>query len=913
MLIKTDGMNSRWMIICCSLFFSFAGQAQQKTNAFDSLVQVIEKRTDYRFYYDRRQTSVLEVDSSYDLQRIELVLKSILNGTGLNFSIDERKRVFISQGPPLLTSLPWDYFKMPDSSRPAEIVVYEPILKKEADAALENRLITIGARSAGSSFILSGYIRDNRNGEPLGSASIIVEDLRVGVASDAFGFYTITIPKGRHTIRVSSLGMKDTRRQLDIRGPGKLDIEMTEDVTSLKAAVIVASKQSSVRGMQMGVERLNIKTIRQIPAVFGETDIMRSLLTLPGVTSVGEGTAGYNVRGGAADQNLVLLNDMTLYNPTHLFGFFSAVDPEVVRGVELYKSAIPEKYGGRISSVLDVSTRDGNSKKFTGTAGVGPLTSKLTLEGPVSEKTTVLFGGRFTYSDWLLKQIDDPSFRNSEASFYDLMVHVSHTFSEKDRIYVSAYTSDDKFRLNDDSTYSYNNRNISLKWKHNFSNKVSLVMTGGLDQYTYKVDGQNNPIDAFKLDFGVKQGNVKADLSYNPDNRNSFSFGFHHIVYDLDPGNLEPADENSLVVPKGLDPEQGTETAVYLGDQYKISDKFSVQAGLRYSLFRNVGPGTVYSYAPGLPRDESTIVDSTTYGKGDLIQQYHGPEIRLSARYLLNDRSSFKISYNTLRQYIHMLTNTTAISPTDIWKLSDQFVKPLTGQQLSAGYYTRFGKKEIEFSVEAYYKLMRNYLDYKSGAQLILNENIEQDIIATKGKAYGIEVLMKKTSGKMTGWMSYTYSRTFLKVDDPVAGENINGGEYYPANFDKPHIASFVGNYRFTQRFSISLTSIYSTGRPLTMPVGTFNMGGAQRVLYSDRNEFRIPDFFRTDFSMTLEGSHNVKQKLHTSWTVGVYNLTGRDNPYSVYFILEDGKINGYQLSVFAVPIPFLSFNIRFQ
>ncbi|HSF45850.1 MAG TPA: TonB-dependent receptor, partial [Chitinophagaceae bacterium] len=799
---------------------------------------------------------------------------------------------------PLLTAVPPDYFRKADAAVPQAPVVYEPIVKKEVDAALENRVFAIGARTEGNAFILSGYIRDSKSGEPLAAASIVVDGLRTGVATDAFGFYSITIPRGRHAIRISSMGMRETRRQLDMRGPGKLDIDMTEDVTSLKAAVIVASKQSSVRGMQMGVERLNIKTIRQIPAVFGETDIMRSLLTLPGVTSVGEGTAGYNVRGGAVDQNLVLLNDMTLYNPTHLFGFFSAVDPEVVRGVELYKSAIPEKYGGRISSVLDISTRDGNSKKFTGTAGIGPLTSKLTLEGPISDKTTVLFGGRITYSDWLLKQIDDPSFRNSEASFYDMMVHVSHTFSEKDRLYVSAYTSRDKFRLNDDSTYSYNNRNISLKWKHNFSNKLAMVVTGGLDQYRYKVEGRNNPIDAFTLGFGVQQANFKADLSYNPDNRNSFSFGIHHINYNLDPGTLTPADNQSLVVPETIDPENGTETALYLGDQYKVSDKLSIQAGLRYSLFRNLGPGQAYTYAPGVPRDETTIIDSTTYGKGDLMKLYHGPELRLSARYLLNNRSSLKISYNTLRQYIHMLTNTTAISPTDIWKLSDQFIKPLTGQQISAGYYTRLGKKEIEFSVEAYYKLMRNYLDYKSGAQLIMNEHIEQDIIATRGQAYGVEVMAKKNSGKLTGWASYTYSRTFLKVDDPLAGETINKGEYYPANFDKPNILSLVGNYRFTQRFSVSLTSIYSTGRPLTMPVGTFNMGGAPRVLYSERNEFRIPDFFRTDISMTLEGSHNVKQKLHTSWTVGVYNLTGRDNPYSVYFILEDGKINGYQLSI---------------
>jgi hypothetical protein len=779
MQIKMGGMGGKFFLILCAVLLVLSVDAQQKVNPFDSLVQVIEGKTAYRFFYDPRETSKIEVDRGFNMQDIPSALKLMLQGTGLFFAIDGRSRIFITRGAALLTSVPPGYFrKAADSIASSPPPVYEPVLKKEADAALENRIFTIGPRTEGSSFILSGYIRDSKSGEPLGAASIVVEGLRTGVATDAFGFYSITIPKGRHAIRITSMGMKETRRQLDMRGPGKLDVEMTEDVTSLKAAVIVASKQSSVRGMQMGVERLNIKTIRQIPAVFGETDIMRSLLTLPGVTSVGEGTAGYNVRGGAVDQNLVLLNDMTLYNPTHLFGFFSAVDPEVVRGVELYKSAIPEKYGGRISSVLDVSTRDGNSKKFTGTAGIGPLTSKLTLEGPVSEKTTVLFGGRVTYSDWLLKQIDDPSFQNSEASFYDMMLHVSHTFSEKDRIYFSAYTSKDKFRLNDDSTYSYNNRNLSLKWKHNFSNKLAMVMTGGLDQYRYNVDGRNNPIDAFTLKFGVQQVNVKADLSYNPDNRNSFSFGIHHINYNLDPGTLKPADDQSIVVPETLDPERGTETALYLGDQFKVSDNFSVQAGLRYSLFRNLGPGQAYTYAEGLPRDETTIIDSTIYGKGDLMKMYHGPELRLSARYLLNSRSSLKISYNTLRQYIHMLTNTTAISPTDIWKLSDQFIKPLTGQQISAGYYTRIGKKEIEFSVEAYYKLMRNYLDYKSGAQLIMNEHIEQDIIATRGQAYGVEIMAKKTSGKLTGWASYTYSRTFLKVDDPVAGETINGGDY---------------------------------------------------------------------------------------------------------------------------------------
>ena len=889
--------------------------AQEKISAFDSLVNNIERSSSYRIYYDRNQTRNIIVPHLPATLNTDSLLRATLSSTGLSYSIDQSGRIFIVQGSPLQTRLPDYYFAKINTAinRIPDTVIPEK-KKPEITATVENRVYTIGQKGgAGSSTVLNGYIRDIRNGEPVSGASVMVEDLNTGVAADPYGFFSITLPRGRHVLKINSLGMKETRRQIQMEGDGRLDIDVKQDVTSLKAAVIVAQKQSNVRGMQMGVERLNIKTIMQIPAIFGETDLMRSMLTLPGVTSVGEGTAGFNVRGGSADQNLILLNDMNLYNPTHLFGFFSAVDPEVVRGLELYKSAIPEKYGGRISSVMDVSTRDGNSKKITGTAGIGPLTSRFTLEGPLgSEKTTFLLGGRATYSNWLLKQIPDPAFNNSKASFYDMILHLSHTFSENDRIYLSAYVSNDLFKLNGDSTYSYRNRSASLKWKHDFSRKFYMVVTGGIDHYTYQVDGSNNPKDAFSLKFGVQQINTKADFTYSPDNKNAIDFGIQNIIYDVNPGALQPNNAASLVRPNVMEKEQGTETALYLGDQYKITDKFSIQAGLRYSFYRYVGPQKVYSYVPGQPRERSTIIDSTIYGNGDLIQSYHGPEIRASVRYLINNRSSLKLSFNTLRQYIHMLTNTAAISPTDTWKLSDPFIEPQIGRQISMGYYTQVGKKGMEISLEAYYKKTHNNLDYKSGARLILNDAIEQDIIRTKGEAYGVEFMLKKPNGKLNGWLSYTYSRTFLQQDDSLAGETINKGNKYPANYDKPNIVSLVSNYRFTQRFSISLTATYSTGRPITMPVGTFNMGGSPRVLYSERNAYRIPDFFRMDFSMTLESNHHLKQKLHTSWTAGVYNLTGRDNPYSVFFVLQNGKINGYQLSIFATAIPFISFNIRF-
>jgi hypothetical protein len=883
----------------------------QKLSPFDSLVHVLQKKFDVQFLYDTKHTEGLAISNAEG--SLDNILRNILDGTGLSFYIDPYKRVIIARGSSVFTPLSKDFFKQTGTENTNQNTALEN--NEIVLVAVDNKIYTIGVKNNNApSAIISGYIRDAKNGEPLSSTSVMVEGSQGGVSTDAFGFFSITVPKGRQVLRVSSVGMKEITRQLNILGNGKMDIEMNEEVRSLKTAVIVAQKQSNVRGMQMGVERLNIRAIKQIPAVLGETDILRSLQTLPGVTSVGEGTAGYNVRGGSADQNLILLNDMTIYNPTHLFGFFSAVDPEVIRGLELYKSAIPERLGGRISSIMDVSTKDGNAKKVTGTLGIGPLTSKFTLEGPLgSEKTTFLAGGRATYSNWFLKYLPDATFKKSKVSFADLMINLTHAFSEKDKLYVSGYISSDAFRLNQDSTYAYENKNARIKWKHNFTDKFYNVLSVGIDQYDYSVDGSNNPKDGFLLKFGVQQLSGKTDFKFIPTNKHEINFGLQHIVYHLDPGSLTPSNPASLTKATFVEKESGTETSIYFGDQYRVNNKIQLQGGLRYSYYRFAGPKKSYLYSPGIPRSESAVIDSVQFKNGETIQTYHGPELRASARYLISPRTSLKISYNSLRQYIHMITNTTALSPTDIWKLSDQFIKPQVGHQLSLGFYTQPGNKGDEFSVEAYYKRNFNYLDYKSGAKLILNNSLERDVINTKGKAYGIEFLYKKPIGKLNGWISYTYLRTFLKVDDPIAGETINGGNFYPANFDKPHIASLVGNYRFTQRFSISLTSTYSTGRPITYPIGVFNMGGAQRVLYSERNAFRIPDFFRTDFSVILENNHKVTQKVHGSWTFGVYNIMGRSNPYSVYFIVNNREVKGYQMSVFANPIPFLTFNLKFN
>jgi len=433
-----------------------------------------------------------------------------------------------------------------------------------------------------------------------------------------------------------------------------------------------------------------------------------------------------------------------------------------------------------------------------------------------------------------------------------------------------------------------------------------------VDDYQYNISSTGNPINGYNLAFKVNQYVFHADFSYTINAHHTLDFGLSSIYYKLHPGTLTPDGKSSLVVADEVPQEQALESAVYLGDKFTISPKFSIEGGIRYSYYSYLGPQTIYNYAPGGPLEAFTVVDSTYYGPGKTITTYQYPDYRVSARYILGDESSVKISYNSLHQFIHQITNTTAISPTDIWKLAGPHISPQAGQQLSLGYYRDFRSHTIETSVEVYYKKISGYLDYKSGATLVLNHHIEQDVLSTKGKAYGIEFLIKKTSGKLNGWVSYTFSRTFLQQSDSSQGQLVNDGQWYPANYDRPNIVNFVGNYQFNHRFSLSLDINYSTGRPITLPTAIYDLGGGERVYYSDRNAYRVPDYFRMDVSLNIEGNHRIKKFKHSSWSIGVYNVTGRNNPYSVYFVQENGVIKGYTLSIFGSPIPSITYNFKF-
>lgn len=909
-----------FLLLFLSLIITFTALAQGEkiisgeysNQPFSNFAVSLEQKTGYKFYFNPAQTDSLIITISFFNKTISDVLDEVFRNSDFRYSMDANHYIYVTLREPILTELPSNFFSgdLSDSVNQKK----ENARFEEAEKVKVEKLTIIGTRSANnkSTATLAGYIRSVKTGEPVIGASVLIEKPLIGVATDGNGYYSITLPKGTQQLRIRSIGMKSIDRNVLLHSDGKMNIEMDEDVLPLKEVIVESEKDERVLGLQMGLEKIDIKTMKQIPVALGEVDILKAVLTLPGVQSVGEATVGFNVRGGATDQNLILFNDAPIYNPSHLFGFFSAFNADLIKNVELYKSGIPAEYGGRISSVLDISTREGNKRKWSGSGGISPITGRFALEGPIiKDKSSFLIGGRSTYSDWLLKKIPSSNFQNSKASFYDLNLAITHEINSKNNLYISGYISNDRFKLQGDTTYSYSNQAASLRWKHIFSSKLLGTLTTTYSGYDYNITSSTNPVNAFDLSYTIDQLNAKADFSYFLSSRHTIGFGTGIIHYKLAPGSLQPTGNESLVVPDVLQNEQALESSLYVGDNFEVTPQLSIYGGLRYSFFQNIGPRDLFVYQSGSPKDVSTIIDTVSFPSGKKVSNSSGPEIRLSARYSISRNTSVKVSYNRLRQYIQMLSNTTAIAPTDIWKLSDPYVKPLIGDQISVGYYHSM-KKSLEFSIEAYYKIMHNFLDYKGGAELILNHHIETDVLNADGKAYGVELLVKKSSGKINGWFSYTYSRSLLKTAGETSVETINRGEYYPSNYDKPHAVNFIGNYKFNRRFSMSLNFVYSTGRPITLPVAKYTLEGSSRLLYSDRNQYRIPDYFRSDFSLNIEGNHKIKKLAHSSWSVSVYNLTGRRNAYSIYFTSENGAVKGYKLSIFGSAIPTITYNFKF-
>ncbi len=691
--------------------------------------------------------------------------------------------------------------------------------------------------------------------------------------------------------------------------------ESIADDHELAEIVVVGGRQSAVSNMMMGSEKFKPQVLKNIPSAFGESDIMKIVLTMPGVTTVGEASSGYNVRGGATDQNLILLNGGTVYNPSHLFGLFTSFNSDAVEDVELFKASIPVEYGGRISSVLKVASKEANMQKLTGSASIGALTSKANLEIPVvKDHVSLLLNGRSTYSDWMLKQLPEKSgYKNGKANFFDLGGVLTWRLNPMHRFKVFGYWSSDRFSFSSLDSYGYQNRNVSAEWRSILSEGMTVTLSGGADHYDYFNEDRNVPTMAGRLSFGIDQLWGKLHFRQRLSEKQVLTYGLSVQHYDVQAGKYEPVGEESCITSDQLQKEKALESAAYVEYERSLTEKLTLSAGLRYVMFNALGPRDVNVYSDGQLPSEGSLLE--TRHETGIIKTYHAPELRLSARYSLQENLSLKAGFNTMHQYIHKVSNTAIMSPTDIWKLSDLNIKPQNGWQAAAGIYHETAGKKYEFSAEVYYKHISDYLNYRSSAVLLMNHNLETDVISTKGQAYGLELQAKKPVGKVNGWVSYTYSRSLLRQDDKRVAMPLNNGEWYPAEYDRPHDVKAVLNYKLTERYSFSSNFNYATGRPTTLPAGKYfdSYNGRYMPYYTDRNTYRIPDYMRLDLAFNIEPTHRLTSFLHTSFSIGVYNALARKNVYNIYYVTEEEGIKGYKLSVFGTAIPFVSLNIRFN
>ena len=795
---------------------------------------------------------------------------------------------FILHSKTVFTSLPTGYFD--EGSRSVDDDGLKRFLAEQNTVVTyANKVYEIGDPGAGRSgkVYLSGHIRDVSSGEPLTGVSVY--DTRSGAytVTDADGFYRIALPVGDGQISMSGYSLDDMHLTLKVYDDGTLDVVMKEKVTALTGAVVSADAVSYHRDARLGLERMRTAIVTKIPSAFGEGDIIKAVLTLPGVKSVGEASSGFNVRGGSTDQNLILYNDGTLYNPTHLFGIFSAFNPDVISEVELYKSSIPAEFGGRISSVLDVRGREGNSNKVEGSLGIGLLTSRFHLEGPLAKgKTTFLIGGRTTYSNWLLNMLPENSnYHGGRADFSDLNASITHKVNDRNTLQAYAYWSRDAFSFDRDTTFRYSNLDVSMKWRSRLGSRLDLVAVAGYDRYGATFDNDFNEMSGYRIDTGIQEWFAKTTFHYAANSAHNFTYGASATWYMLMPGELLPLHENTLVEGRRLDTQQALEPALFFSDSWTVTPSLLIEGGVRVSGLAAFAPTKFYA----------------------------NPELRLSGKYSFRDNLSFKAGFNTMSQYIHLISNTSSISPIDSWQLCNADVRPQNGWQAASGLYWTVGGGQADLSLEAYYKRTSHYLDYKSGATLLMNDHLADELVETFGRAYGVEFMVKRTTGKLTGWASYSYARSQLREMYDRGVETINGGAWYNAPHDKPHEAKLTANYKFTHRYSLSVNVDYATGRPVTLPVGQYYYKNGWRLAFSERNGYRIPDYFRMDLAMNIEPGHYLRQLTHMSWTLGVYNVTARKNAYSVFYSSEDGrKISGHMLSVFACAIPYLSLNLKF-
>ncbi|MDX9695207.1 MAG: TonB-dependent receptor [Bacteroidales bacterium] len=894
---------------------------KQQSSDWQSFSKKIEKEYNLRFYFDTKSFPNVQIVINEDSVLLDKLLKDTFSQYEITVTKDNQGNYFLFKDFKLQSDLDIFFSKYQKNEVGLNdkdgLIQYteggKDYLKTYQEYISENVVIgTKGSAIKNGKVSISGYVLNQDDGEPISQAYLKILEKNKFETTNISGYYEIQIEPGDYTLLVNSLGKFEKTYRVNVLSNGQLNISLKTKPFLIDEAVVSASRNHNIKSSNMGFEKMSAVAIKKIPVVLGEQDIIKVALLLPGVQTVGEASAGFNVRGSPADQNMFYINSLPVYNSSHLFGLFTTFNSDAINEFRMYKSNIPIEYGGFLSSVFDIDSKEGNKENFSARGGIGPVSAKLLIEGPITKnKGSYLISARSTYSEWLLNQINNPEINNSSASFYDGLINLTYSVNEKNNLKLFLYGSNDNSDIAFGLRNKYDNLGGTLNWTHFFSKSFISEIDIIKSQYAYTEENYEIDYLGNKHSFELNHNEAKLGFKYFPTYNHSIVFGVNVLYYELNYGDFVPLNSESLIKTLEFEPEKALNSSVYLGDQWDITNKLTVEGGVRFSMYNYLGPKTVYEYAANQPREIDNIIDTISYSNNETISNYNNFDYKLSAKYELSESFSVKASYNRLHQYIYMLSNSISVTPTNKWKLSDSHLKPMRGEQYTFGLYKNFGKDQIETSAEVYYKTVGNLVEYKDGADFITNQIPETNIIQGDLRAYGIELLVKKKSGQLNGWINYTYSRALVQVNNTVTGEMNNLGLEYPANYDRPHALNVSLNYKVTKRLSISANVVYSTGRPITYPTSIYYQNDIQITEFSMRNEYRISDYFRTDLSINIEGNLKKHKLAHGSWSISFYNLTGRRNPYTIQFRNENGQIKGYEISILGTVIPSISYNIK--
>lgn len=769
-------------------------------------------------------------------------------------------------------------------------------------------------------FTLSGTIIDANSNETLIGVNVVIPALKTGVTTNEYGFFSITIPKGNYTVQISYLGYQTIEESINLNQNIKNNFNLYSNETALKEVIITDNKTKiDIKKPEMSVNKLSIATIKKMPVVLGEVDVLKSILLLPGVTNAGEGASGFNVRGGGADQNLILLDEATIFNSSHVFGFFSVFNPDAIKDLKLYKGGIPARYGGRASSVLDIYQKDGNSKEFHVNGGIGLISSRILAEGPlVKDKGSFLIGGRSSYAHLFLKLSEEQ--KDNAAYFYDLNTKLSYKLDPNNSLFLSGYFGRDVFSLKDSFANIYGNATLNLRWNHLFSEKLFSNLSLIYSDYYYGLD-----LDfvGFKWDSGIKNYNIKYDFKNYISDKFKLNYGLNGIYYEFNPGTIKPSDENSGINFAQLDKKYAFEPAVYINADHEISDRIALSYGLRYSMFYRLGQSTVNIYENDNPvlfnsdlqiYEKATPIGTKFYDRNKVMKSFNYLEPRFSLAYQINEEQSVKASYNRMVQYLQLISNTSSPTPLDVWTPSDRFIKPQIADQVALGYFKNFNDDMYSLEVETYYKEVQNRLDYIDGADLIANKAIEQIILNGQLRSYGLEIMFRKNEGKFNGWISYTLSKSEQQTPGRTSIETgINNGKWYNSVYDKLHNVAVTTSYNLNEKWSFGANFALQTGQPVTYPVGQYEYLGINVPSYGLRNENRLPAYHHLDIAATLTPTKNKNREWKGEWVFSIYNLYNRKNAASINFRqnVDTGSNEAIKTSIFGI-VPAVSYNFKF-